>query len=240
VAGIVGIAINLASRPMDALRKRATFRFSEHDDIDHDRVLDEQGYLSSAVATLVLTPSIEQDDVIADLRRMREKTVQLQQTALTLIVSATATMYASQSIFLSLITTSTRQIAYISSDVNPVFAIFPAIPRTSATAVPFSPAFTLLSLIVHFNILILLHPGFVRSCLRLQSNPGPLSYNVLYVLSALGPMISLIFRLPWQTTAWWSSTAIIVFVVQSAMDAAESSSRGISKLESMRYVAPGA
>lgn len=118
--------------------------------------------------------------------------------------------------------------------------IFPGVPSSSATTLPFSTGFTILSLTIHLYFAILLHPDLVRTHLQLSRNPKPLPYSVLYVISAIGPIVSLLLRLPWQTTAWWSLTAIIVFVVQSAMDAAESSSRGIFELESKRYVARGA
>lgn len=61
---------------MDTLRRRTTFKFSEHAE-DDDRILDEQGLLPSSS---LLNPSpdlfTEQDEVIQDLREQNDRSKQ--------------------------------------------------------------------------------------------------------------------------------------------------------------------
>lgn len=123
---------------------------------------------------------------------------------------------------------------------NPLLIIFPEDTPSPRSAIPFATGFTLLSLFIHLNLALLFHPDEVRAHLQLTHNPKPLSYGMLYVLSAVSPTLSLFLRLPWQVTAWWLSASVIVFAVQSVMDTVESNSQGISELESMRYVSRGA
>jgi len=118
-----------------------------------------------------------------------------------------------------------------------VLIIFPAdLPST----IPFATGFTLLAFFIHLNLAILFHSDDVRTHLQLAHNPKPLSYGMLYTLSAVAPTLSLFLGSPWQTTVWWLVTTMVIFVVQSAMDTIESSSRSISELESKRYVSRGA
>jgi len=106
--------------------------------------------------------------------------------------------------------------------------------------IPFATGFTLLAFFIHLNLAILFHQDDVRTCLRLTQTPKPLSYGTLYALSAVAPTLSLFLYSPWQTTLWWLLTTVVVFVVHCAMNTIESSSRGISELESKRYVLRGA
>lgn len=118
--------------------------------------------------------------------------------------------------------------------------IFPEDTPSLRSVIPFATGFTLLALFIHLNLAVLFHPDEVRTHLQLTHNPKPLSYGMLYVLSAVSPTLSVFLHLPWQVTAWWLFTSVIVFVVQSVMDTIESGTQGISELESMRYVSRGA
>ncbi|KAF5360907.1 hypothetical protein D9756_004897 [Leucocoprinus leucothites] len=195
---------------MDPLRRRTTFKFSEDEDVDQERILDEQ----------------EQDQVIKKLREQSERSKEQQFIFVRILVLLSAVLQ-----FIQLLTPTNS---------NPVLIIFPEDTPSPRSTIPFATGFTLLALFIHLNLAILFHPDEVRTHLQLTHNPKPLSYGMLYALSAVSPTLSLFLRLSWQTTAWWLFTTVIVFVVQSAMDTVESSTRDISELESIRYVSKGA
>jgi len=233
---------------MDSVRRRATFRFSEEGEEEEDIILDEQGEdLSSKRSSQYSLANIseEQDEVIQQLREQSERLKEKGLIGARILVLFSSIMYAlSHFTFPSLIKTSTfyRQFIQLLAPTasNPVFIIFPEDLPSSRSVIPFARGFTLLALFIHLNLAILFHPDDVRTCLQLTHNPKPLSYGMLYALSAVAPTLSLFLYSPWKTTLWWLLTTVVIFVVQCAMNTIESSSRGISELESKRYVFRGA
>ncbi|KJA21248.1 hypothetical protein HYPSUDRAFT_141085 [Hypholoma sublateritium FD-334 SS-4] len=107
-------------------------------------------------------------------------------------------------------------------------------------SIPLPAVFTLLSLFIHLNLALFFYSDAIRIGLQLSESLTPLSYQLLYSLSAVAPTLSLFLRKPWQTTAWWSITLVVIFVVQAVMDAIQQSIQGIADLDNMKYVAPGA
>ncbi|KXN88076.1 hypothetical protein AN958_07535, partial [Leucoagaricus sp. SymC.cos] len=190
--------------------RRRTTFKFSEDDDGHERIFDEQ----------------EQDEVIQKLREQSERSKEQQLIFARVLVALSSILQ-----FIHLLT-PTR--------TNPVLVIFPEDTPSPKSTIPFTTGFTLLSLFIHLNLAVLFHPDEVRTHLQLTHNPKPLSYGMLYALSAVSPTLSLFLHLPWQTTTWWLFTAVIVFIVQNMMDTVESSSQGISELESMRYVSRGA
>ncbi|KAF9450584.1 hypothetical protein P691DRAFT_665001 [Macrolepiota fuliginosa MF-IS2] len=175
-----------------------------------DRILDEQ----------------EQDELIQNLRKQNEQSTNQQLIFVRILVLLSALLQ-----FIHLLTPT---------KTNPLFVIFPNETQLSPPTIPFATGFTIISLLIHLNLAILFHPDDVRTHLQLTHNPRPLSYGLLYALSAVSPTLSIFLQLPWQITVWWLLTSIIVFVVQTVMDTVESGSQSVSELESMRYVARGA
>ncbi|KAF8964402.1 hypothetical protein BDZ97DRAFT_1660267 [Flammula alnicola] len=121
---------------------------------------------------------------------------------------------------------------------NPLLVIYPI--RGLAASVPLPYVFTVLSLFVHLNLALFFYSDEIRIHLRLSETPTPLSYQLLYSLSAVAPTLSLFLLKPWQTTVWWCITPMVVLIVQVVMDALQQSIQGIADLENMKYTAPGA
>ncbi len=186
----------------------------------------------------------EQDEVIQNLREQNAGSQRQYLVFIRVLVLLSAVLCVSY-LYLPELTGNpleNRQFIHLltPTKVNPLLVIFPEETPSAASTIPLATVFTLLSLFVHLNLALLFHPDEVRTFLKLTHNPKPLSYSLLYALSAVAPTLSLFLRLPWQTTLWWLLTALIVFVVQTVIDAIESGTQSISELESKRYVARGA
>ncbi|KAF9565745.1 hypothetical protein CPC08DRAFT_815238 [Agrocybe pediades] len=121
---------------------------------------------------------------------------------------------------------------------NPLLTIYPL--QGSQSAIPLPAAFTLLSIFVHLNLLLLLFPEEIPVLFQLSSSINPLSFQLLYSVSAVAPTLCLFLQKPWQTFVWWCFTPVMVFIVQSVMEAIQESNQGIADLETMKYTAPGA
>ncbi|KAF9483473.1 hypothetical protein BDN70DRAFT_302213 [Pholiota conissans] len=122
---------------------------------------------------------------------------------------------------------------------NPLLAIFPT--AGSDPSIPLPALFTILSLFIHLNLVLLFNADEIRVGFQLSGSLTPLSYQLLYSLSAVAPTLSLLFlKKPWQTTVWWMITPVVIFIVQLVIEAIEQSIQGIADLENMKYTALGA
>lgn len=128
---------------------------------------------------------------------------------------------------------------------NPLLAIF---PNTGLDpSIPLPVVFTLLSLLIHLNFVLFFNSDEIRfftsdeirTGLQLSDSLTPLTYQLLYPLSAVAPTLSLVLGKPWQTTVWWLITPAVIFIVQTVIEAIQQSIHGIDRLENMKYTAPG-
>lgn len=123
---------------------------------------------------------------------------------------------------------------------NPLFAIFPA-DLMEETSIPYPVIATLLSLAIHVNLAVLTFSGDSQTRVRLGDlDVHPVPYQLLYIISAVAPTLSLFLRRSWQSTAWWSLTAAVVFTVHTVAGSIDRGNERIAELETMKYVAPGA
>jgi len=120
---------------------------------------------------------------------------------------------------------------------NPILAFYPV--ASGDPSIPLPSVFSLLSLFVHLNFVLIFWSDKVRIYFRLASPPTSLSFPMLYCLSAVAPTFSFFLNKPWQTILWWSITTFMVFIVQTILDSIQKSD-DIICLESLKYVAPGA
>lgn len=68
----------------------------------------------------------------------------------------------------------------------------------------------------------------------------PLPYYVLFPLSAIAPILSLVSGRGWVETLWWSGTALVVLFIQRAKTWILDEREDIRGLEGLRYDAKGA
>lgn len=133
--------------------------------------------------------------------------------------------------------------------VNPLLHLFPQDPLNNDDPIPLPRPFTLVSLVLHANLLLLLDPTSVRNILlrvgiRIDDHVDLRSYTLSptlsYTLALVAPSICLFLRRSWWTIAWWSITIIITYAVQLVLDSISTGDERITSLEAMRYRAPGA
>lgn len=123
---------------------------------------------------------------------------------------------------------------------NPLFSIFPAELVETVPSIPYPVMATLLSLTIHINLAVLALLGDLQTRIQfgdLDFHPVP--YQLLYIISAVAPTLSLFLRRSWQSTAWWSLTIAMVFIVHTLTGSIERGNESIAELETMKYVAPG-
>ncbi|KAF9046594.1 hypothetical protein BJ165DRAFT_1178428 [Panaeolus papilionaceus] len=122
---------------------------------------------------------------------------------------------------------------------NPLLAIFPS--DAAASALPLPGIFVLVSLFIHFNLMLISMSEHLRSSIGIPSNLVlPLSFSLLYTLAAVAPTLSLFLQRSWQTTVWWCVTPLIVYFSHGIMDTIQRSEQSIAELHNLRYDARGA
>ena len=104
--------------------------------------------------------------------------------------------------------------------------------------IPLARLFALLSVAMHLNLALLIHPEAIQKSFR--SEIRPLSYPLALALSSIAPIICLVLGRPWQTIIWWSLTGALVLFAQTVLDSMDMGTRSVLELEAMKYVAPGA
>ncbi|KAH9480407.1 hypothetical protein JR316_0007005 [Psilocybe cubensis] len=162
----------------------------------------------------------EQEELIDELRRENENVNHAYSIALKVLVGLSCILH---------VTTINH---------NPLFSIFPI--QGNEVSIPLPAIFTILALYIHFNLVLLFFSNEIRIRFNLSGPIDPLSFQLLYSLSAVAPTLCLFLQKPWQITAWWCETGLIVFIVHTVMDAIQQSNQGIAELETMKYTAPGA
>ena len=126
---------------------------------------------------------------------------------------------------------------------NPLLAIIPSTGQEPTTPIPFRTAFTLLSLLLHVNLISLAFSDQLKTGLRLHVagiRGWPLSYKLSYALGTAAPAISVYSRRTWQSSVWWSLTLVVIFTVQNMTTSIAQGSESIFELEAMKYLARGA
>ncbi|KAF9463058.1 hypothetical protein BDZ94DRAFT_650902 [Collybia nuda] len=124
---------------------------------------------------------------------------------------------------------------------NPFLVMFPVESTEVLPSIPYPVLATLLSMAIHINLAFLAFPGDLQTPLRFWDfGVFPVSYQFLYIAAAVPPTLSLFLQLPWQSTAWWSVTVAVVFIVRTVTGSIDYGNEGITELETMQYVAPGA
>jgi len=122
-------------------------------------------------------------------------------------------------------------------------------PSNNDDPIPLPRPFTLVSLVLHANLVLLLDPTSVcnillRVGIRIDDHVDLRSYTLSptlsYTLALVAPSICLFLRRSWWTIAWWSITIIITYAVQLVLDSISTGDERITSLEAMRYRAPGA
>ncbi|KAF9533145.1 hypothetical protein CPB83DRAFT_845915 [Crepidotus variabilis] len=121
---------------------------------------------------------------------------------------------------------------------NPLLTIFPT--NSDGASLPLPIILIFLTLYIHGNLALLFFSDEIRKTLNWEGAPAPLPIELIYSLAAVPPTLSLFLGKPWQTTAWWSITLIMVFVTQNIRSNIQASNDGIAELEKMKYRAPGA
>ena len=210
---------------MDTLRRRIPFKLDREEEIYEDVVLDEQRGFISMHTTIDLMFCPEQDEVIDRLRKENDVVNRRYSIVLKVVVSISFFLYVSEHSG-RLHLTQLRQL--VTFKHNPLLAIYPI--RGPEPSIPLPAIFTILSLFIHLNLILLFSSGGIR----------PLPYQLLYSLSAVAPTLSLCLQKPWQITLWWCITPLMVYLNQTVMDAFQQSIQGIADLEQMKYTAPGA
>ncbi|KAF9013257.1 hypothetical protein BDQ17DRAFT_1343070 [Cyathus striatus] len=124
--------------------------------------------------------------------------------------------------------------------IEPMFSIFPSSSQEVLPTIPLPTLFTWISLFIHLNLALLFHSDQIRNYFQLTENPTPISFQLLYALSAVAPTLSIFLHRAWQTTVWWCFTLGIVYVVQISMSSIAAGNQSIAELEGMKYRAPGA
>ncbi|KDR82804.1 hypothetical protein GALMADRAFT_134357 [Galerina marginata CBS 339.88] len=164
----------------------------------------------------------QQEELIEVLRKENEIVNQRYSTALKVVVGL--------SCMLQLIT----------FNQNPLLTVFPI--QGTESSIPLPAIFTLLAVYIHANLIIMFFANEFRVRFQFQFSNlvGPLSYQFLYLLSAVAPTLCLFLQKPWQAILWWCTTPLMVFIVHAVMDAIQQSNQGIADLETMKYKAPGA
>lgn len=124
---------------------------------------------------------------------------------------------------------------------NPLLNIFPTKSPESVPSIPYPAAATLLSLAIHINLAALALSGDLQTHVQMGDlDIHPVPYQLLYIISAVAPTLSLFLRRPWQSTTWWSLTAAVVFLVHTVTQSIDRGNESIAELETMKYIAPGA
>ncbi|KAK7469276.1 hypothetical protein VKT23_003760 [Stygiomarasmius scandens] len=172
----------------------------------------------------------EQEELIQRLREENAKLNRYYRLAIQIVVSVSA--------FLHLV--------YFFNPTEEPLLLFPSPTRSQTPSKPLPRPFTLLSLVVHFNLLLLVNSGAITTSL-LQIRLGdlhldlhPFSYSICYALALVAPTVCLFFGRSSLTTIWWSITLGVVFAVQSVQESIVSGNESISALEALKYNAPGA
>lgn len=128
-----------------------------------------------------------------------------------------------------------------SRSVNPLQALFPEQLPNEDTSIPLTTFFTLLSLVLHLDLVRSIYPTEHGMQLQLSSMEiPPLSYRFSYPLAAVAPTLAVCLRRPWPTLAWWFLTIVILFVTQTVHQSTIQGTEMISELETRKYTAPGA
>ncbi|KAJ3502888.1 hypothetical protein NLJ89_g8685 [Agrocybe chaxingu] len=162
----------------------------------------------------------QQDALLEDLRKENDSVNRTYYTSLKILVGLSGILQLT------------------SFNHNPLVTVFPL--TSKETALPLPIVFIILSLFIHLNLVLCFCAEDARVFLQLAAPVNPLSYQSLYLLSAVAPTLSIYLGKPWQTSVWWCTTPAMVFIVQTVMDTIEQSNENIADLETMKYKAAGA
>lgn len=113
-------------------------------------------------------------------------------------------------------------------------------------SLPLASLFTLLHIFVHANLSLHLlsllspeHPVLSLAAANTRSQL-PLPYGVLFIMSAIAPVFSVLLRHAWLDVVWWCATLLVSWFIYSGQSWVREEEESIEKLEKMRYTARGA
>ncbi|TFK64643.1 hypothetical protein BDN72DRAFT_846410 [Pluteus cervinus] len=195
---------------MDNLRRRVPFTISESAE-DHEEAL--------------ILDEQEQEAIIESLRK---ENVESNQQYLLF-----AYVLLGLSTFLQVIS------FFGSSERNPILNVFPT-NQTGGISIPLSRVFTLVSLIIHFDLLRSIYPDEQGSTTLLDVSVPTTPIYISYCITTIPTILSLSLSCPWQTTTWWSVPIVMTFLTHFVKESIRQGRSLLSELESKKYVAPGA
>ncbi|ESK87160.1 hypothetical protein Moror_11853 [Moniliophthora roreri MCA 2997] len=173
----------------------------------------------------------EQEEVIQRLREENNKSSAQYSLAIQCIVC---------------LSTLVHLIYLFNPTAEPLSALIPNQPSLGIDPqIPLPRPFTVISLALHLNAILLFDPTHVHFLLRrMQLGDNieihPLPYNLSYILSLVAPAVCFFLRKPWLTIGWWSITPAVIYAVQAVQEAITQGNENITALEAMKYTAPGA
>jgi len=98
----------------------------------------------------------------------------------------------------------------------------------------------LLTFLIHLNLFLYILPPRLERGGNDFHLPSPLPFGLTYSLSAVPPTLCLFVGHSWQTTLWWCITPVMVYAIQAVKMSVYEVNETISRLESLKYRAPGA
>ncbi|KAG1715730.1 hypothetical protein ID866_1446 [Astraeus odoratus] len=131
-------------------------------------------------------------------------------------------------------------IIYLFSDRrSPLFAIFPSSSHDQASNVPlaFSGIFSYIAILVHVNLGLIIHPYHITVA---RWTVHAIGFAETLAWSAIGPCVSIFLRKTWQTTLWWSISAVMTVIVYAAHGWIQKVDEDVTELEKLQYQAAGA
>ncbi|CAL1712586.1 unnamed protein product [Somion occarium] len=200
-----------------SIRQRIPFKFTEDTQDEDIHILDEQ----------------EQEELIQKLKEESDARNAQYRLLLQTVLGLSATL----------------QLVYLlkSHKEPPIAALFPGSLSTPFTPIPILNLWITLNLFYHANLSLHLMPSShpIRQFLQRAQRSShrrfiPLSYPILYVLSAIPVLLSFILETGPVDVAWWLITPTMIYFVHSAQKWIAQETDGIRNLENLRYDARGA
>ncbi|KIJ05156.1 hypothetical protein PAXINDRAFT_103891 [Paxillus involutus ATCC 200175] len=193
---------------MQAVRKRNPFTFQSDDGGDDRVVLDEQ----------------EQIEMVERIKQRNLTSNTQNRVALQVMLGLSCILHV---------------IYWFSDRTSPLFAIFPPSLQTGEANTPLdiSGVLTYLTVLIHVNLSLIVHPQSVVIAGRTIRAIGFLE---TFAWSTVAPLISIYLGKAWQTTVWWCASGLLTYVTYVAHGWIRKADEDILKLDRLRYRAAGA
>ena len=243
-------------------RKRVGFK-ADTDELpnDGDRILDEQGTVNSwhphslgSGSPADLQPgSLEQDEVIDDIRHQMAKSDRETRVGTGIVALSSCVLYASlrPPSFMPAYT-RVRHVMYLFNPVRPPTAVLFKTPDRDSP-IPLDTMFSCLHLCLQGYLCVsLFHPPTDRKIRAYVSSVWsngrvPIGYNPpvdphLYplLISSIAPSLCIILRKGWANFTWWCFCGILFSIHSFAQRGRLHDEARIEGLEKLKYHAKGA